>query len=214
MNHVYHMNIFGRLAIGMTLMLCTGMSMASSGEDLINRFLTETRTLKGEFTQLLINEHAEVLQEASGTFRLLRPGKFRWDYKKPYKQLIVADGKKIWFYDVDLEQVSVKQQKEALGNTPALLLTTTQPLQFDFVISKTKDLAGLEWVELRPRDEESNFEVIRIAFSGNKLMQMELIDGFRQKTHLQFSDVSLNIALDSNTFLFVPPEGVDVIGDN
>lgn len=208
------MKNYGRLVSGIAFVLFAGMSMASSGEDLINRFLTETSTLKGDFTQLLINENAEVLQEASGTFRLLRPGKFRWDYTKPYHQVIVADGKKIWFYDADLEQVSVKQQKEALGNTPALLLTTTRPLQFDFIINKTKDLAGLEWVELRPKDRESNFEVIRIGFSENKLMQMELIDGFRQKTHLQFSDVSSNISLDPDAFVFVPPEGVDVIGDN
>ena len=179
----------------------------------LNQLLSGITTLEATFKQVLLDEQAKTIQESSGIFQLKRPGKFRWDYTKPYEQLIIADGRKLWVYDADLEQVTVKKQEMALGNTPALLLTGSRAVEKDFTVLGKGVQEGLEWFELTPKDKESSFLKINLAFSQNKLQQMELVDGFGQTTRLIFDGISMNKNIAAKQFSFKPPRGVDVVTD-
>ena len=161
----------------------------------------------------MVYPQGEVIETAQGQFILERPGKFRWDYLNPYPQEIVADGVRIWFYDVDLEQVTVQPQKEALTDTPATLLSGEMLPDEKYQVTDLTSDDGYAWVELIPKDAESNFQSVRFAFDDQGLRQMIMRDSFDQYTRLIFSDVSENMELDEKTFVFVPPEGVDVVGD-
>jgi outer membrane lipoprotein carrier protein len=140
----------------------------------------------------------------------LRPGKFRWDYAEPYQQQIVADGSKIWIYDADLEQVTVKKADAQLGNTPGQLLSTDKPLEESFVIEQMETKRGIDWVRLTPRDNDVNFTEIQIGFDKKNLREMQLVDNLGQTTRLVFSNVKRNVAIDKNKFVFSAPQGVDV----
>jgi outer membrane lipoprotein carrier protein len=178
----------------------------------LQTFLKEIKSLQAEFHQTLLDEHREPLEESRGLFLLQRPGKFRWDYQEPFSQEIVADGKHIWFYDPDLEQVTVKEQAAALGDTPALLLSGERLPKDSFHINNLPTKKGLAWVELLPRDKEATFERLLLGFDDHSLRLMELRDSFGQTTRLVFTAVKINISLDPARFIFTPPEGVDVIG--
>ncbi|MDH5436634.1 MAG: outer membrane lipoprotein chaperone LolA [Gammaproteobacteria bacterium] len=179
----------------------------------LNQLLSGITTLEATFKQVLLDEDAKPIQKSSGIFQLQRPGKFRWDYTKPFEQLIVADGRKLWIYDADLEQVTVRKQDSALGNTPALLLTTDRAVEKDFNVQSKGVQEGLEWFELTPRDKESNFMKINLGFGQNKLQVMELIDGFGQTTRLDFDSIVINTHIATKQFEFKPPRGVDIIKD-
>ena len=153
------------------------------------------------------------LQESRGVLAFSRPGKFRWSYLKPYAQLIVGDGSKVWIYDEDLKQVTVKKLDLALGSTPAALLAGNNEAMRAFRLSDKGSKDGLEWLEALPRDKEGNFERIRMGFSPSGLQIMELVDGFGQTTVLRFKTLERNPKLDSALFRFSPPKGADVIGD-
>lgn len=178
-------------------------------------FFNNIQTMQADFQQTLVDEQGNVVQEASGTFALQRPGKFRWDYAMPFEQLIVADGKKVWIYDVELEQVTVKPLQAALGSTPAALLSGSQPLEDNFTITERGTQDGLQWIELQPKAEatDSSFESIRMAFDSGDLRVMQLLDSFGQTTYMRFSDLQSNPDIDPSLFEFIPPEGVDVIGE-
>ena len=142
-----------------------------------------------------------------------RPGKFRWTYVKPYAQLIVGDGSKVWIYDEDLKQVTVKKLDQALGSTPAALLAGNNEAMRAFNLSDQGAKGGLEWLEALPRDKEGNFERIRMGFGSSGLEVMELLDSFGQTTVLKFTSLQRNPRLDPGLFRFSPPKGADVIGD-
>lgn len=178
----------------------------------LETFLQSVHSLQAEFQQTLLDEDNEPLEESRGVFFLQRPGKFRWDYHEPFSQAIVADGEHIWFYDPDLEQVTVKKQSLALGDTPALLLSGERLPKENFQITNLTSRNHLAWVELLPRDEGATFERLVLGFDNNHLRQMELHDSFGKTTRLAFSEVKLNLSLDPSLFVFTPPEGVDVIG--
>jgi len=188
---------------------------AGVGMERFRQFFSEVTTVRADFTQVLTSSEAETLQEAGGTVLLQRPGKFRWDYVTPFHQLIVGDGAKVWIYDADLEQVTVKSQDLTLGNTPALLLSTMAAPEDKFLITELGERTGggLEWVELQPKDKESSFDRVRLAFGPRDLEIMELVDALGQTTRLSFSNVSRNTPIDAAQFVFVPPKGVDVIGE-
>jgi outer membrane lipoprotein carrier protein len=179
----------------------------------LESFLKRVRSLRAEFHQVLLNESGKPLEKSKGIFFLQRPGKFRWDYREPFSQTIVADGTHIWFYDPDLEQVTVKSQNLALGNTPALLLSGERLPQESFQINNLPPHNSLTWVELLPRDKEATFDRLLLGFDNDSLRQMELHDSFGQTTRLSFSEIKINLSLDSSLFIFTPPEGVDVVGD-
>lgn len=189
-------------------------AQAASATDRLNDFFTNVRSLRADFEQIVTDPRGKTVQNAKGTFAMQRPNKFAWNYFKPYEQVIVADGVKLWVYDKDLEQVTVKKLDEALGNTPALLLSGTRPLEEKFRITALPENSdGLTWLELRPKESDASFQSVRLAFGKQHLEVMELTDGFEQVTRLQFSKIQSNGGLGLNEFKFVPPKGVDVVGN-
>ena len=197
----------------LSLLLSQSVLAADSASEKLTIFLQSVVTFKAQFEQVVLGTQGEVIETAQGQFILERPGKFRWDYLNPYPQEIVADGVRIWFYDVDLEQVTVQPQQEALTDTPATLLSGEMLPDEKYQVTDLTSDDGYAWVELIPKDADSNFQSVRFAFDDQGLRQMIMRDSFDQYTRLIFSDVSENIELDEKTFVFVPPEGVDVVGD-
>jgi outer membrane lipoprotein carrier protein len=178
-----------------------------------SEFISETLTARGEFEQKIFDRNRKLLQESRGTLAFSRPGKFRWNYVKPYAQLIVGDGSKVWIYDEDLKQVTVKKLDLALGSTPAALLAGNNEAMRAFSLSDRGAKDGLEWLEALPRDKESSFEKIRMGFGSSGLEVMELVDNLGQTTVLRFAALQRNPTLDPGLFRFSPPKGADVIGD-
>jgi len=187
---------------------------AESGIEELNDFVQTVETFQADFTQTVFSPNGEVMEEAQGTFALDRPGRFRWDYQDPYPQHIVADGQRIWFYDVDLEQVTVNSQLEALADTPATLLSGETKPEDKYLLTNIPSDDGMLWVELVPKDEGSSFQTIVLAFDKIGLRQMIMKDSFDQKTRLVFNKVIENLKLADDLFVFTPPEGVDVVGES
>jgi chaperone LolA len=154
-----------------------------------------------------------VTQQASGKMAFARPGKFRWDYAKPYAQLIVGDGVKLWLYDADLDQVTVKPLSAIVAGTPAALLAGDNAIEKFFGLQNAGNANGLEWLEATPKNRDTGFERIRMGFRGDVLAQMELLDFFGQRTTLRFVNFSRNPTFAVSHFRFVPPKGADIIGD-
>lgn len=179
----------------------------------LGNFVDGTKGLKAQFSQSVFDRNGRKTQEASGTLYLSRPGKFRWVYTKPYAQLIVGDGKKLWIYDEDLDQVTVRKLDQAIGESPAALLAGNNDMEKLFNLKDTGEKDGLEWLEATPKGKEGSFEKVRMGFRGNDLGAMELQDNFGQTTQLRFTSLERNPAMGSSLFRFTPPKGVDVIGD-
>jgi outer membrane lipoprotein carrier protein len=176
-------------------------------------FLKGTQSARGGFEQQIRDRSGRLVQESRGTLAFQRPGKFRWVYEKPYAQVIVGDGQKVWIYDQDLNQVTVKRLDSALGSTPAALLAGSNDVTRAFDLSDAGRRDGLEWVEARPKDKEASFDRIRIGFGAAGLEAMELSDSFGQATVLRFKSLQRNPRLEPSLFRFSPPKGADVIGD-
>jgi len=187
-------------------------ALASSLER-FSEFIAGTTTAQGEFEQKIFDGNHKLLQESRGVLAFSRPGKFRWTYVKPYAQLIVGDGSKVWIYDEDLKQVTVKKLDQALGSTPAALLAGNNEAMRSFSLSDEGTRDGVEWLEALPRGKESNFERIRMGFGSSGLQVMELFDSFGQTTILKFNSLERNPRLNPGLFRFSPPKGADVIGD-
>lgn len=186
----------------------------ASATDSLNAFIKDARTVQAEFSQTLLDKSAQVIQESTGTMLFERPGKFRWIYKTPYEQLIVGDGDKVWFYDEDLNQVTVRQLDLAIGSSPAALLAGNSAIEENFEIAELGMQSQIEWLEAVPKTSESSFEFIQLGFSQNGMLQlMVLRDNFGQTTLLTFTDLKQNIDLPTDTFTFVPPDDADVISD-
>lgn len=186
---------------------------ADSAIEKLNIFVQTVVTFKANFKQMVLDPDGKLMEEAEGRFVLERPGKFRWDYSEPYPQHIVADGERIWFYDVDLEQVTVRSQLEALVDTPATLLSGESMPEDKYILTDIPSEDGLLWVELIPKDVESNFQTVALAFDKQGLRQMIMRDSFDQRTRLVFSQQQENPVLADDEFVFIPPEGIDVVGE-
>jgi outer membrane lipoprotein carrier protein len=184
-----------------------------SGVDNLRRFFKEVNTFSARFSQVVLDERLSPIQESSGTLWIERPNKFRWDYEKPYKQRIVADGERLWVYDVGLQQVSVRALSGGLGDTPAMLLAGRGRLEDNFTIKPLSAQNDIEWVQLSPRRKDSGYEDIRIGFAQGKLRVLEMVDGFGQVTRVTFQSSRENPRIEPNRFSFTPPEGVDVVGE-
>lgn len=195
------------------VLLALPLSASSTSLERFSEFINQTLTARGEFEQKIFDRNRKLLQESRGVLAFSRPGKFRWTYVKPYAQLIVGDGSKVWIYDEDLKQVTVKKLDQALGSTPAALLAGNNEAMRAFNLSDQGTKGGLEWLEALPRDKEGNFEKIRMGFGSSGLEVMELFDGFGQTTVLKFVSLQRNPKLDPGLFRFSPPKGADVIGD-
>lgn len=175
-------------------------------------YLNSLHTFKAEFVQSVFSPNNKQQQNSRGVIIVKSPDKFYLDYSHPYKLVYVADGKQLWSYDADLEQVVVKEQGNLLINTPAMLLGNPQDLTKSYRIEKTGIIDNWLWFELTPKAENSNFETVSLAFANKELIAMEMKDSFGQTTRLEFSKVLKNPSLSKNKFTFIPPEGVDVIG--
>jgi len=183
------------------------------GEMLVDSFVNDVITFSGHFEQSLIDPEGRILEVTKGTLEIQRPGRFRWAYSEPYEQCLIADGLNIWSYDVDLEQVTVKPQAEALANTPALLLGGSSDAMAQFTFDGSFDENGLTWVRLVPVDPESGFKRVELGFNGRQLAQMVFFDNLEQTTFIALDDVSINEPIDAGHFEFEVPDGVDVVGE-
>lgn len=198
--------------VSIVLILCF-LPIIAAAESTVKRlenFLAHTRSLTANFLQISIDEKNNPSKKMSGEFYLQRPGKFRWDYQQPYRQEIVSNADKVWFYDVDLEQVTVKKIDNAIGATPALLLSSDEPLDKNYKLEEIGENAGKQWVRLTPKEENSSFKAILIGIKGKQLEAMEISDNFGQVTRIYFSNIRRNIAIDASKFTFKPPVGADM----
>lgn len=191
------------------LLLLAPASVAAEANPL-QRFLAEVQTLRAEFTQELYDETGLLLESGGGDLAIQRPGKFRWTYREPYQQLIVADGERIWIYEEDLQQVTVKSQAD-IGNTPAMLLSNRLDLERNFNAETLPTEDGQARLLLHPKDPDAQFLSMLLRFQDGTLSGLELRDKLGQLTRLQFLAVETNPALATDLFSFTPPAGVDVI---
>lgn len=182
------------------------------GIALLKSFLNDVKTFKADFTQTVLDAQLAVTESSQGTLLLARSGKFRWDYIKPYEQIIVADGKNLWIYDKLLEQVTVKPLSSSLASSPAMLLSGVGSLEDSFELQDMGQQGELVWVKLIPRVQDSDFEAVRVGFENSQVAIMELTDKLGQTTRIEFNNVQRNPALPADAFVFTPPEGADVIG--
>ena len=197
------------------LLLCAlaAPAFATNGLDRLHAFLDQVRSLRAEFQQSVFDEDARQLDDASGMVYIQRPGRFRWDYTDPYPQEIVGDGEKVWIYDSDLEQVTVRPLDDALGDTPVMLLSSDEPVEHSFALRAIDGPDGYDWAGLTPLGDQISFTEIRLGFDGETLRVMELTDAFGQLTRLRFAEVEHNPTLEPQLFQFTPPEGADVFSN-
>jgi outer membrane lipoprotein carrier protein len=198
-----------RLGVGV-FALTLGGGASASGLDELHAFLEGTKTAQGNFAQVVTNRDGRTTQTSSGTFAFERPGKFRWTYAKPFDQLIVGDGEKVYVYDRDLNQVIVRKLDAALGATPAALLAGgSLEIDFDLVAMPSQD--GLDWVKATPKAKDGAFQSVLIGFRGKDLAAVEIVDSFGQRSLLQFAQLAANVPIPPERFVFTVPPGADVI---
>ncbi len=178
------------------------------------QLLNSIRTIQANFTQTILDERSKPLQQSSGRMALQRPGKFRWDVTRPNSQLIVTDGKKLWIYDPDLQQVTIRSLTKEVGEAPALLLSNPDAsLAQKFHVQTANDNRGLQWFLLTPKNKNSMFAIIRLGFAKQQLQQMQLRDHLNHTTVIQFNRITQNVALSPALFTFKIPAQVDVINE-
>jgi outer membrane lipoprotein carrier protein len=176
-------------------------------------FIEETRSARAGFSQSVADASGQVTQKASGSVQFERPGRFRWTYDKPYEQLIVGDGQTLWIYDKDLNQVTRRKLDKALGSSPAALLAGSDDIDKHFSLNALGVKKQLDWLEVRPLDEDSLFDKVHMGFRGNTLEVMELYDHFGQKTTIRLSNLQRNPRSGPETYKFAVPEGADVVSE-
>ena len=200
------------LATGLLSALCAWPTLArADAVDALREFVREAKTGRAGFSQTVSSPDGAKKRSSSGSFEFARPDRFRFEYKKPFEQTIVADGRKVWLYDVDLNQVTVRDMAQALGATPAALLAGGAPDK-DFVLTAAPAADGLDWVLATPRAKDGPVQSLRIGFRGKALAALELVDPFGQRSLLRFDGLATNVPLADERFRFQPPAGADVIG--
>jgi len=193
------------------LMPCA--AWAASSIDALKTMFAQTTTARAHFAQIVLDRNMKMLQQATGTMQFSRPGRFRWEYDRPYEQLIVGDGSKVWLYDKDLNQVTVRRFDRALGSSPAALLAGSDDIEKSYRLSSLGNQDGLDWLEAVPRTQDTAFERIKLGFGKTGLEAMELRDQFGQITVIKFSTIERNPRLSPESFRFTPPKGADVISE-
>ena len=196
----------------LVLLLLSFPAFANGLDDFL-AFNAATKTATARFEQQAYDRKGKVVDRSSGSFSFARPGHFRWAYEKPHQQLLVADGKRLWIYDPDLRQVTVKRIGEAISSTPAALLAGKDDITSLFTLRDAGTADGLAWVEATPKAKDTGFERVRLGLHGRTLAAMELYDQLGGHTLLRFDDLQANPRLPPSTFQFTPPQGADVIDD-
>lgn len=204
--------LVGTLSLAAALALASLAAHAGAIEQL-RSFLSQTKSARGEFTQRVTSRAGATAQNSTGRFVFQRPGKFRWVYDKPYEQIIVADGDRLFLYDKDLYQVTVKKLAGAIPASPASILFGSNEFDKEFEVADAGSRDGLEWIVARPRAKDSPFERIEIGFRDGLPAAMQLTDSFGQISLLRFAKVERNPKVDAEAFRFVPPPGADVLED-
>jgi len=202
--HLQHLALAAWLA-------CATQAAHADAVDTLREFTREVKTGRASFTQTVTSPDGARKKTSSGSFEFSRPNRFRFAYNKPFEQLIVSDGSKVWLHDIDLNQISVRLLDQALGGTPAALLAGGT-LEKDFELAAQPSKDGLDWVQATPRAKDGNVTQLRVGFRGRELAALEIVDAFGQRSQLLFSAVQQGLALPAERFRFVPPPGVDVIG--
>jgi outer membrane lipoprotein carrier protein len=178
--------------------------------DTLRDFIRDVKSGRAQFTQTVTSPDGAKKKTSSGSFEFARPNRFRFAYAKPFEQVIVADGQKVWIYDADLNQASSRKFSAALGATPAALLAGGA-LDKDFDLAPLPAKDGLEWVSATPKAKEGSFKSVRVGFRGKDLAAVEIVDAFDQRSLLQFSQFAPGVAIAPETFQFKPPPGADVV---
>lgn len=188
-------------------------SWATTPVERVRAFVDGTRTFRAAFTQTIASKVGKKTQTSSGVVLLARPGKFRWQIDKPYPQLMVGDGQKVWLHDPDLKQVTVRKMSDTLSGTPAALLAGDSAIEKSFELSDDGGRDGLDWVMAVPRSKDASFSRIALGFRGDNLQRMEMHDNFGQVTTVVFANAEKNPVLAPGLFRFTPPAGTDVVGE-
>ncbi|HWS75453.1 MAG TPA: outer membrane lipoprotein chaperone LolA [Quisquiliibacterium sp.] len=209
------MKIARRWIAGWFACVLAPVALAQGGDAVgrVDAYLATLNTLTADFSQVVRNRDGQIVDRASGKLSLSRPDRFRWDYQQPYLQTIVADGKQLWLYDSDLEQVTVRALEQGLGSTPAMLLSGSGKVGDAFTSGAVQRLGDWTWYRLVPKQQGSDFEQVSLAFDRKgELAAMELRDKLGQTTVIEFGALRRNVVLDQRLFRFEPPPGADVIG--
>lgn len=198
-------------AIAVSLLVGSGLAHAGARADLA-AFTTGLRGLDGQFRQDVFDPQGRRKDSSSGRVALSAPHLFRWEYRQPFVQLVIADGKTVWVYDPDLKQASRRPQGVEEASSPLAILLDPARLDRDFIVQEGGDADGLDWLTIKPRSAEAGFRSARIGFLHSQLLRMEYDDALGQRTQIQFSNWKRNPSFAAGTFSFTPPAGVDVIG--
>lgn len=202
-----------RVALLLLAFVLSPLAVASGLDDFL-AFNAATKTATASFEQQAFDRAGKAVDRSSGTFAFARPGKFRWAYEKPHKELLVADGTRLWIYDPDLQQVTVKRVDQAISSTPAALLAGKDDITQLFTLRDAGTRDGLAWVEALPKAKDTGFDRVRLGMRGRTLAAMELYDQLGGHTLLHFTDLKANVPLPPDTFRFTPPKGADVIDED
>ena len=202
-----------RLCLSLALLLSSVPVYADGGVARLHAFLQDVKSLKADFTQQVLDANGKQVKQSSGTLSLKRPDRFRWDYAKPNEETIVADGKKLWIYDAQLQQVTVKSMSTNLATSPAVLLAGSNDVDKNFTVTDLGEKDGLAWVQLTPKVKDSDFDSVKLAFKGEDVAVMELKDNLGGLTRIEFGRLQRNPSVSDDNFKFTPPSGADVIGD-
>ena len=204
--------------IAISLLAACALSARASGLDSLEHFVKSAKSGRAEFTQVVTAPAREGqtarTKTSSGTFEFARPNRFRFDYRKPFEQTIVADGQTLWLYDADLKQVTARQQSQVLASTPAALIASASDLNAlrrDFDLEAAGEKDGLQWVQATPKAKDGQLHSIKAGFRGDDLAALEIFDSFGQRSVITFSKMELNAALPPGHFQFKPPPGADVV---
>ncbi|MCQ9325452.1 outer membrane lipoprotein chaperone LolA [Neisseria dentiae] len=193
-------------------MLALGIGSAHAGAiDALKKFNADADGISGSFTQTVKSK--KKTQTTNGTFQILRPGLFKWQYTSPYKQTIVGDGKTIWLYDVDLAQVTKSSQDQTIGDSPAAILSNKSALDSSYSLKEDGSAGGIDYVRALPKKNNAGYQYIRIGFKGDALAAMQLKDSFGNETTIRFNNVNMKPNLARSAFSFTPPKGVDVLSN-
>ena len=184
---------------------------ADDGLDVLRAYLDGLETITADFRQQIVDRDLEPIDDSSGRVILKKPGRFRWDYREPYERVISADGERVWLYEVDLEQVTIRRLDAGLGETPAALLTGAADVLDHFDYRGSEVDGEIRWLRLEPRAAESDFSGIELGFAGDDLRRIFLNDRLGQRTQIFLSNVDTATAVTDEFFVFQVPEGVDVI---
>jgi len=201
------------LIFSVSFISTAAMAQAGPARAQLERFANELKTLEASFEQKIITTGGLVEDESSGQLWIAHPNRFRWEYGGDFPELVIADGEKVWLYDEMLEQVTIKQQSNLTSDSPLMLLTDLSQLDAQFDVRELGNADGLDLLELKPRDAESQFERILLGLENDSVKLMTMEDAFGLRTEIRFRDIRRNPELGDELFQFTPPDGVDVIGD-